>query len=569
MRLQPIFDIVEICARKGIEHAVVCPGSRSAPLTLAFARHRKIVTRTVSDERSAAFIALGIAQQTGRPVALVCTSGSAAYNFAPAIAEAFYQRIPLIVFTADRPAEWIGQWDGQTISQQGIYGPHVKRAYHLPGDYEHPDSVWAIQRIVNEAINLSTHGGEGPVHINVPLREPLYPTASESISFSDQVSIVERIPTSSDPTQWHRLSSELGSKGKILIVAGQGKLDTDLIEAVYQFSKTMGAVVVADVISNLHAVPTAVRHADTFLVALDTQAHEELAPDLLITFGRSVISKNLKLFLRKKKPAAHWHVDLIHDEVIDPFQSLTLQIDAEPIDWFTTMAKAASATQKRKDYVACWEQYDVTARQATQEFFKNSKGEFSFVYRTMRALPDHSALHLANSMTVRYANLSTLEVHQKGVAVFSNRGTSGIDGCTSTSVGHALSSKGLHVLITGDVAFLYDRNAFWNNYVTPNLRIIVLNNHGGAIFSMIDGPGSLPEVGEYFTTHQPQGARAVAEEFGLIYQNVESSSDLDAILADFFKASDRAKILEFESSSHDAKEIFLKFKDHIKRSYAT
>ena len=179
MRLQPIYDIAELCARKGLVNAVLCPGSRCAPLTVAFTRHPKITTRTFSDERSAGFIALGMAQQSGSPTVMVCTSGTAAYNFAPSVAEAYFSQTPLIIFTADRPAEWIAQHDGQTIHQSEIFGKHVKESYQLPQEYDHADSQWAINRIVNEAINISLEEPRGPVHINAPFREPLYPERSE------------------------------------------------------------------------------------------------------------------------------------------------------------------------------------------------------------------------------------------------------------------------------------------------------------------------------------------------------------------------------------------------------
>ncbi|NJM25731.1 MAG: 2-succinyl-5-enolpyruvyl-6-hydroxy-3-cyclohexene-1-carboxylic-acid synthase, partial [Bacteroidia bacterium] len=191
MRLQPIYDIAALCAAKGITQVILCPGSRCAPLTLAFARHPAIHTRTVFDERSAAFIALGMAQQLQQPVVLVCTSGTAAANFGPAVAEAFFQQIPLVIFTADRPAEWIGQYDGQTIYQSGLYQQHVKHAYSLPQEYDHPDSKWVINRTVNEAINLAASGPRGPVHINVPLREPLYPAHGENITFDEKPRVIE------------------------------------------------------------------------------------------------------------------------------------------------------------------------------------------------------------------------------------------------------------------------------------------------------------------------------------------------------------------------------------------
>ena len=173
--LQPIWNIAHICYKHGIENVIISPGSRSAPLTLAFARHENLNCKVVADERSAAFVALGIAQQTGKPVVLICTSGSAAYNYAPAIAEAYFQQIPLLVLTADRPPEWIDQLDGQTIRQNNIYGKHVKESYTLPVDLSHKDAIWHVGRIVSEAINLSKTYPFAPVHINAPFREPFYP----------------------------------------------------------------------------------------------------------------------------------------------------------------------------------------------------------------------------------------------------------------------------------------------------------------------------------------------------------------------------------------------------------
>ncbi|MEJ0030771.1 MAG: 2-succinyl-5-enolpyruvyl-6-hydroxy-3-cyclohexene-1-carboxylic-acid synthase [Bacteroidota bacterium] len=556
MRLQPIFDIAAICAAKGIKDAIVCPGSRCAPLTLSFARHPGIQTRTISDERSAGFIALGIAQQTRKTVVLICTSGTAAYNFAPAIAEAFYQKIPLLVLTADRPVEWIGQWDGQTISQQKIYGDHVLRSYQLPQEYDHADSKWSIQRIINEAINLTQGDVRGPVHVNVPLREPLY---SDSISFSDDIRVIDRV---SAKRNFKTFPKADGFK-KILVVGGQNRLDIDLIKALSAIAGSIA--VIGDIISNLHPIPSAIRYSDSFLAAIDEKTKEALRPDLLITIGQSVISKNLKLFLRSFRPKEHWHINENTNEIIDPFQSVTTQIQIAPEVFFN----AIQPNEERKQYAQRWIDLDQKASNATQDFFKqNSSGELSFVNHVLKSIPDHTSLHLANSMTVRYANYCGLAENKKGVQVYSNRGTSGIDGCSSTVVGHAISSDSLHTLITGDVAFFYDRNAFWNNYISPNLRVIVLNNHGGVIFDIIDGPGAMKEVDEYFVTRQPLTAKHLASEFNLDYKSISNTGNIDATLDEFFKLTDRAKILEFESNSKHAKDLFLRFKEKVKNTYA-
>lgn len=564
MRLQPIFDIAAICAAKGIEDAIVCPGSRCAPLTLAFSRAKGITTRTISDERSAAFIALGIAQQTKRPVVLICTSGTAAYNFAPAVAEAYYQRIPLLILTADRPVEWIGQWDGQTISQQNIYGKHVLKSYQLPQEYDHADSKWSIGRIVNEAVNATQGDVCGPVHINVPLREPLY---SDTVSFSNDIRITGRVQSKHalNAKAIQHLSEKLNKFAKVLIVGGQHGLNVDLIAALGAFGDIP---VVGDVISNLHPIPGVIRYSDSFLPGLDEITRTSLRPDLLITIGKSVISKNLKLFLRANKPVEHWHVDEYVDEIIDPFQSITTQIRQSPEDLFTALGKTVQPKSSRQEYAKRWVELDQKVSRATTEFLDaGASGELSFVHQVMKTIPDHTNLHLANSMSVRYANFCGLGDNKKGVQVFSNRGTSGIDGCTSTVLGHALSSDSLHTLITGDVAFFYDRNAFWNNYPAPNLRVVVLNNHGGAIFGMIDGPGSVPEADEYFITRQPLTAKHLAAEFNLDYKLVTKTQDIGSVLEDFFKTDGspaRAKILEFESNSKEAKDLFLRFKEYIK-----
>jgi 2-succinyl-5-enolpyruvyl-6-hydroxy-3-cyclohexene-1-carboxylate synthase len=571
MRLQPIYDIAAICHARGLRDVVVCPGSRCAPLTLSFARQKELTTRTISDERSAAFIALGIAQQTRRAVVLICTSGTAAYNFAPAIAEAYYQRVPLLVLTADRPAEWIGQWDGQTISQQNIYGQHAKRSYQLPQDYDHNDSKWAVQRIINEAISLSTDGKHGPVHVNVPLREPLYPAAGEEITFSNDIRITEKLATriSLPPKTVQTLASQLEQSKKILIVGGQGRLSTNLITALNSFASAGDAVVVGDIISNLHPLPSAVRYTDIFLSQLTPETKQFLSPDLLITIGQSVISKNLKLFLRANKPAVHWHVEDGCADITDPFQSVTTQIIQNPEDFFSVMIKSVNSSEPRKAYVKKWKSLEEKAANMVDEFFRTgTSGEFGVVRTVMNSIPDHTNLHLANSMSVRYANFCGLAENKKGVEVFSNRGTSGIDGCTSTVVGHSLATDTLNTLITGDVAFLYDRNAFWNNYKTPNLRIIVLNNHGGVIFGMIDGPGTTPEADEYFITRQPLSAKHLSEEFGINYTSIKSLVGVDKVLEEFFKPDGHVKILEIESHSKESKEVFLQFKEKIKKTYA-
>ncbi len=572
-RLQPIYDIAEICAQKGVTEAILCPGSRCAPLTVSFARHPNINVRTFSDERSAAFVANGIAQSKSQVVAIICTSGSAAYNFAPAVAEAFFQRIPLLILTADRPKEWIDQLDGQTIRQPNIYGSHVKKSYELPDQYDHPDSVWHIHRTINEAINLCNHFPMGPVHVNIPLREPLYLSEGESLTFSDDIRInnISQSDSLITESSLNKLKETFGTHPKILIVAGQQRLNPELTTALEKFSTRHHIPVVADVISNQHEATPFIFHADAFLGECKADIKKSLQPELLITFGQSLLSKHLKIFLRQYKPKHHWHIQP-DGSAADTFQSITAVLSVAPLAFFQQMdaekMKSGFEEQKRDNYYRLWEAEEHRTSRAVSTFFSTPQlNEFSLVNEILNRLPSECNVHLANSMPVRYANYIGLHTIKKGIEIFSNRGTSGIDGCTSTAVGHTLVSEKPNILITGDMAFFYDRNAFWHNYKLPNLRVVVLNNHGGAIFSMIDGPSNQPEAADYFITKQKLSARLLAQEFDFDHLKLDGLKKLKNVLKDFFDFDGRVKLLEIESSSAEAKKVFLEFKHEIRKNY--
>jgi 2-succinyl-5-enolpyruvyl-6-hydroxy-3-cyclohexene-1-carboxylate synthase len=572
-RYQPIYDIAALCAQRGVHNAVLCPGSRCAPLTIAFTRHPGITARTFSDERSAGFIGLGVAQQSKMPVALICTSGSAAYNFAPAVSEAFFSQTPLIIFTADRPAEWIAQHDGQTIHQAEIFGKHVKRSYTLPQDYDHPDSVWAINRIVNEAINVSLQEPAGPVHINAPFREPLYPKSGDNFSFSENIRTTGTMLSFPELSPLHKtfISENLPRYKRILAVAGQLDHDPEMLLSLRELRRVRPIPVVGDIISNLHSLEDVIRYADAFLGQASEEVKKTLRPDLLITFGKSVISKNVKLFLRRNKAVEHWHIQT-DNVVADPFQSVTNVINASPsavLNFIASLPVEESfESQKQDNYFRLWQVEERRVSRTLQHFFPQQElGELELVHEVMSKLPDNCNLHLANSMSVRYANFIGLKPLQSGVRVYANRGTSGIDGCTSTAVGHCFDSATPNVLITGDVAFFYDRNAFWHNYSLPNFRVVLLNNHGGIIFGIIDGPASLPESGEFFVTKQKLNASRLCDEFGFDHLSLDNRRKLKNLIKDLFEFDGRTRILELESEIALNRKIFEAFKSKIKNSY--
>lgn len=565
MILQHINNIAEICWQKGIRNVVLSPGSRSAPLTLAFVRHPKIHTYIIPDERSAGFIALGIALITEKPVALVCTSGTAVVNLYPAVAEAFYSQVPLILFTADRPREWIDQADNQTIRQENIFGKHAKGYFPFPVVIAHDNDKWLSERYVSEAVNLAAANPRGPVQVNVPIREPFYPGPDEEFQFEKKPKLIRKIEQSAglSDEDWNRLSKVWEESDRVLIAGGQSRLDSDLIDPLSEFSAAFKIPVTGDIIANLsHSVKELISCHDLFLMTGDEDILAPLKPNLLITFGNTILSTNLKKLLRTCQPEHHWHIKP-SGYFPDTFKSLTDSVPVMPSCFFKRALEKFSGKQKDVSFLERWLSRENKAKKKIADFFPQEKfSELEAVKIIRDHLPDQINLHLANSMPVRLVNF--LGRLNPGTEVFANRGTSGIDGCSSTAVGIALHSGKQDVLITGDMAFFYDRNAFWHSYMPDNLRIIILNNHGGGIFRMIDGPSQLPELEEYFETRQPLTAGNTARDLGVDYIKCKSAGQLEDSLKTFFQKNPTAKILEIETDSAVNKIIFDKFKSEFK-----
>jgi len=539
--LPHIIEIANICAAQGITDAVISPGSRSAAISLAFEAQPSIKTRVIIDERSAAFIAMGMAQQQQRPVVLICTSGSASLNYAPAIAEAYYQEIPLIVLTADRPPEWIDQYDGQTINQQGIYGAHVLSSFQFPVDPQHRDAQWHANRIVNQAILSATDAPSGPVHINVPIREPFYPEKNEQITPETDPRIVLRAETTvqlTDQTIIEYAHAWEKAKEKWIII-GQTPPNDKLSASL---RRLMGsATIINEVTGNQHDLPEVVVNQDLIFKGTN---HELIpTPDLLITIGNSLISKSLKLFLRKHPPKTHWHIKR-GERFNDSLQHLTAVIPVSPHVFLEQLAPALQSVSVEKSLL---NRLEDEIQKKKEAFLKTvGFGELSALDQVLKRLPQKTNLHLANSMSVRYVNY--LGGIPPATAVYCNRGTSGIDGSNSTAVGASLVTDKLNILITGDLAFFYDRNAFWHQEDISNLRVILLNNNGGGIFNMIPGPKGQSAHEKLFLTPHGLNASFLAKEFGMIHYEASTPEDLKTTLTTFFNPSDKPKILEISST---------------------
>lgn len=543
-----INHIAAACAATDIRHVIICPGSRNAPLTMAFVRHPDIECHSVIDERSAGFIALGMSQLGETPTALICTSGSAVVNFYPAVVEAFYQRIPLLIITADRPPEMIDQWDGQTMHQSNVFGKHVKASYTLPDDYSEPNF---FSQTTIQAFEDSNFGIKGPVHINVPLREPLYEAKEESFNYP---TIERKLEDEAQPQALNTtaIKEAFATTEKVLIFNGansKGDLQVDTLNDIE--SK---AVILSDAVSSQHAAEN-IKYWD-FLLS-KKEILEELTPDVLITTGTSTVSKNLKLFLRKYKPKHHFHISDTGD-IANPFQTQPYLIKGQ----IPHILAKLNWENVDREYLKLWKYWDAKISKISISYFSKVQfGEFSAVKKILDILPINTFLQLANSMAVRWANL--LGVPKEIKKVNSNRGVSGIDGCTSTAVGAAFMSNEIVTLITGDVAFFYDSNALWNKFAPANLRIIILNNSGGGIFRLIEGPQHMPELGEFLETKHQRNASLLAKDMNVEYEAASNYDELNIALESFYNPSNKPKILEVFTNTEINAQIFNEYKQLI------
>ncbi len=527
---KPIVHVIaEMAAAKGMEYAIISSGSRNAPIVIAFDSQKKIKCLSVIDERSAGFFALGIAQQTGKPVALICTSGSAVLNYAPAIVEAFYQKIPLLILTADRPAEWIDQDDGQTIRQHAIFSPYIKASFTLPADAFHPDEMWYAERAFSEAFNVASElSNEGPVHVNIPLREPLY-GESESVASKFKNVNVAAVTAKLDEKVEKEILTEWNKANKKMIIAGLHKPDKKLQAVLSKLSDDNSVIILTESTSNLFDEKF-ISTIDGYFESLSENEKKELQPEILVTLGGPVTTKKFKAYLRKFKPNQHWHISISASH-IDTYQSLTKVLPVNEAEFFSLLVKSKS--KAKSTYAKRINEIEKSALKGLDSYMGQIPFSDLKVFQTiLNHLPVNSDVQLGNSTPIRYANLFNL--NDTKANFYSNRGVSGIDGSVSTAAGTAYASGKMTTLITGDLSFFYDSNGLWNKHLSGNLRIIVINNGGGGIFRIIDSKDS-PLLEEYFEAVHAMKAEPFAQAYGIPYCSASNEKELDKTLPVFYK----------------------------------
>lgn len=541
--------ITQLCLDYGVNHIVISPGSRNAPLTIGFTENPSFKNFSIVDERCAGFFALGIAQQTKKPVAVVCTSGSALLNYYPAVVEAFYSDIPLVVISADRPAHLIDVGDGQTIRQENVYDNHIcYSANCLEGERHQQANEYEISMALATAINQ-----RGPVHINVPFSEPLYNKVDEaSIVVEKRVTLEEEVVKDSDVAHFKEFIATWNKCSKKMIVVGTlppNSLEKTMIDFL---AKDDSVIVLTETTSNLHH-EVFFSAIDQLIAPLKEDEYPALQPELLLTLGGMIVSKKIKKFLRTFGPNAHYHVD--PKTGYDTFFALTHHFTMQPSQFFRMMIK--NKVNVHSTYRRNW---ILVKQNRLQRHVAYTKGipfsDFKAFSTLFETLPSGIQLQLANSATVRYAQLFPLH---NSVEVFCNRGTSGIDGSTSTAIGAAYASHRTTVFVTGDLSFFYDSNALWNSYIPTSFRIIVVNNNGGGIFRILPGAKEQSEFQTFFETKHSMTAKPLCDLYQLEYRIATNEKELENQLVDFYTDDGRPKLLEIMTPSEENDKVLVNY----------
>lgn len=535
--------IVDGCKKVGVTHVVISPGSRNAPLSIAFDEDPHFQVFVVPDERVAAFYAHGMAQKLGKPVVIACTSGSAPLNYYPAIAEAFYQQTPLIVISADRPVEWVDQGDGQTIRQERVFDQMVLKSAQL-NEIHSDNQRWHFERKLSEVLQAANGTRKGPVHLNVPFSEPLYETTGDIHLLKNWVELAETQSTLARNSK-NKLETLWNGSEKRLIIVGQQERDTDLQEVLEKLALDGSIAILTEHTSNVFS-PYFVSNIDRTLNIIPESEVKAFHPDCIVTIGGAIISKKIKVFLRQSKaPVIRFGEDF---PFMDTYQHLRFTAPVPALSGLEFLLELVQKNPHKSRFGFAWKKIDQFGSDdqklicAAQPWSDLKAMEF-----VMDVIPDYCNLHISNSSLIRYALLFD---PIKTVNYWCNRGTSGIDGSSSTAVGAAIVSPNEpHVLVTGDLSFFYDSNAWWSKYLPSNLRIILVNNGGGDIFNIIPGPKSTNQWKKIFVAEQELSAKELAKTYDLEYFHASSHSDLDEQLEPFFaeSANGKPKLLEINT----------------------
>ena len=543
----------------GVSDAVVCPGSRNAPIVHNLSVCEAIRCRPVTDERSAAFYALGLAIATKRPTVVCVTSGSALLNVMPAVAEAAYQHVPLVVISADRPLQWIDQLDGQTIPQSDALGRFVRKAVQLPEPHN-DEERWLCRRLVNEAMHLATCRQGAPVHINVPISEPLFEFDTEQLPQLSRFNYIKRAvikDASMDmPDAFHKAK-------RPMIVIGQLAHGTVSHETIRSLSEKY--VVMSEPLSNPSYMTIHFDEAIRYIVSDNSSINDDeddktaYYPDYVIYVGDTLVSKPARRFLRNAKaPSCLITPDAA--DIHDPLMTLTDIVECDTMSINALLASLCEApdTDERCQFHDRWQSF-LDACAAHADAYAPEYSQMATVKYFEEQLADLDidiCVHYANSSAVRLACIYAQHY------VWCNRGVNGIEGSLSTAAGFSLATHDMTVCVIGDLSFFYDQNALWNSNLRGNLRIILLNNRGGGIFRQLPGLSDSPAANDLVMASHENTAQGICTQNDIGYLSAKNMDEMQiGVVTLLTRESERPMLLEvFTDSNDDVKALEKYFK---------
>ncbi|WP_026809222.1 2-succinyl-5-enolpyruvyl-6-hydroxy-3-cyclohexene-1-carboxylic-acid synthase [Arenibacter latericius] len=573
--------VVYHCKARGIKNIIISPGSRNAPLTIGFTEDPYFNCFSIVDERCAAFFAMGIAQQLKEPTVVLCTSGSALLNYYPAISEAFYSDIPLVVISADRPPYKVDIGDGQTIRQEDVFKNHIAFSANLKLDVSHAtekvlkydapnlsgrnidEAQLAVQEfndtVLDKALNLVCNQNS-PIHINVPFEEPLYEVATEP-TLTPKVNFKNEESRELDSEYLHACIEVWNRAKRKIVLVGVNSPNTVDQKYLELLAMDPSVIVLTECTSNLHH-PNFFPSIDSIIAPIEKspkkeELFKELQPEVVLTFGGLIVSKKIKAYLREYSPTYHWHIDV--QKAPNTFFSLTHHFKTDPNTFFGKLLNKSLVSKSA--YQQYWSKAKEHYINRREQYMKEIPFSDMLAFNhLMGSVPNNYQLQLGNSSAIRYAQLFDLD---SSVSVFCNRGTSGIDGSTSTAIGAALYAEAPTLLISGDLSFLYDSNALWIKYIRPDFRIIVINNSGGGIFRILPGKEKSDNFETFFeTTHQIDLSQ-IAKTYNFDFISVADETSLESELDQFYAKSHRPKIMEIKTPRLLNDEILLGYFDFI------
>ena len=543
----------------GVSDAVVCPGSRNAPIVHNLSVCEAIRCRPVTDERSAAFYALGLAIATRRPTVVCVTSGSALLNVMPAVAEAAYQHVPLVVISADRPQQWIDQLDGQTIPQSDALGRFVRKAVQLPEPHN-DEERWLCRRLVNEAMHLATCRQGAPVHINVPISEPLFEFDTEQLPQLSRFNNIKRA-TIKDASM--DMPDAFYDATRPMIVIGQLAHGTISHETIRSLSEKY--VVMSEPLSNPSYMTIHFDEAIRYIVSDNSSINDDeddktaYYPDYVIYVGDTLVSKPARHFLRNAKaPSCLITPDAA--DIHDPLMTLTdiVECDTDSINALLASLCEAPDTDERCRFHDRWQSF-LDAYAAHADAYAPEYSQMATVKYFEEQLADLDidiCVHYANSSAVRLACIYAQHY------VWCNRGVNGIEGSLSTAAGFSLATHDMTVCVIGDLSFFYDQNALWNSNLRGNLRIILLNNRGGGIFRQLSGLGDSPAADDLVMASHENTAQGICTQNDIGYLSAKNMDEMQiGVVTLLTRESERPMLLEvFTDSNDDVKALEKYFK---------